>query len=581
MKKILNMILVLCLTVCLSACGNEKPEKEFDSFVKDVETFLMDGTTSLNMNFVLNDPEKLGFDKPDEYGLGFIDKKEFDDSMKKTEEYLDELLKYNVNDLTDVQERTYDALKDYFERELALKDFYYYKNPYLGSYSSLIQELPITLQMYTFHDKEDVENYFKDVKAFKKDFKEFAQFEKDRQKNGLGYSDEILKDIRKQIQGIIDAGGKELIEEINTVFDQLDFLTDEEKTAYKQKNKEVIEKDFMDAYKVLLEELKDVKGEKETTSHFNDKDGKEYYEAMVYNQLGIKDKITDIEKDLRSMFAKDISKLQVLVLSNPEFLQMDNYYDIKYSEYTGIEQGLDLLKTKIFTMVPEVKDLKYRVYTVPESLQEGFAPAAYLLPKFDKLENETEKIMINPTSTSNMLPTIVHEGYPGHMYQSSYYESLNYPFANFLVDCIGYSEGWAIYMDSQSYRFIQDEKEQDWQKLIILDSSLSSDLFSLIDIGVHYYGWNYDQCNEFVKETLGMELPEESMKQMYNIIIETPGYFLYYGYSAKILYDLRSEAEEELGKDFNEIEFHKAILDSGEIGLDKVRENVKTYIDSK
>lgn len=578
MKKILNILLVISLTLCLSACGTSKPEKAFDDYVKDVESFIMEGTTSLNMNFILNDPEKLGFEEPTVYGLGFMDKKEFDESMEETEKLLDELLKYNVNDLTDVQKRTYDALKDYFERELALKDYFYYKNPYLGSYSSLIQELPLTLQMYTFNDKEDVENYFKNIKAFKKDFKEFAQFEKDRQKEGLGYSVEILEDIRKQIQNIIDSKGNEIVEEVNNTFDSLNFLTDEEKNVYKQKNKEVIEKDFIDAYKTLLNELKDIKGEKENLSHFNDKDGKEYYEAMIYNQLGIKDEISDIEKDIKSMFAKDISKLQVLVLSNPEFLKMDNYYDIKYSEYESVEQGLDVLKTKIFTMVPEVKDLKYRVYTVPESLQEGFAPAAYLLPKYDKLEHETEKIMINPTSTSNMLPTLVHEGYPGHMYQSSYYESLNYPFVNFLAGCIGYSEGWAIYMDSQSDRFIKDQKEKDWQKLLILDSGLSSDLFSLIDIGIHYYGWNYDKCNEFVKETLGMELPEESMKQMYNIIIETPGYFLYYNYSGKILHDLRNEAEEELGKDFNEIEFHKAILDSGEIGLDKVRENVREYI---
>ena len=580
MKKLLNLILILGLSISLIGCSKEEPKQPFDDFVKLIEDTMMDGTTSFQSNFLFNDPVAAGYERPTVYGYGFFSEEENDELYDKFEDFKDEMEKYDYDALSETQKVTYDALYDYLLRNLALEDYYYYESPYIGNYSSVIQELPLLLQMYTFNNKDDLEDYFKNIKAFEEDFKNYASLEKERQEKGLGLSKEILDDTKKQIQGIIDGKGQEIITEVNKIIDGLDFLSAEEKVSYKERNKQAIEADFINAYKTLLDELKDIEGKEKTLGSYYLEDGKDYYEAKVYQQLGINKSIEDIEKELEDSTDEKIKALQIHAMTNQHLLSKEDLYDIKYHEFSNVKGGFDYLKDNIFTMVPKINDLTYDIYIVPSSLQEGFAPAAYLSSKVDKKDGEAEIIMINPKNTNNLLPTLVHEGYPGHMYQNSYLQSLELPLVHYLMDCIGYTEGWAIYVESQASRFIKDKETQAWQQLLMYDSDITSTLFAILDIKIHYYGWDIEDCVDFLNDYLGASLSAEDLKQIYQIIVQTPGYYLYYIYSGQVLTDCRKDAEKQLGNKFDEIEFHKAILNSGPIGLDKVKENVKKYISS-
>ena len=63
-------------------------------------------------------------------------------------------------------------------------------------------------------------------------------------------------------------------------------------------------------------------------------------------------------------------------------------------------------------------------------------------------------IYINNGSTSaddELYPTLAHEGFPGHLYQTVYFrEHTRNPLAA-LLTCSGANEGWATYVEQLSY----------------------------------------------------------------------------------------------------------------------------------
>lgn len=577
-KKISSILLVLCLCLSLFGCSSKEPKQPFDAFREEVEQAFMEGTTAFNMNFFANDPVSLGFEEPTTYGLGFASKEESDKMYEDYKNILNELHTYDYEDLDDLQKRTYDALEDFIQRELALEDYYYYDNPVIGSYSATIHELPLILGMYAFNDKTDLENYFKDIAQLKEDFLNYATFEKERIAQGLGYSQEILDDIKVQIQEIIAQGGTDIIEEVNKNIEVTDFLTGEEKEIYKNKNEQIIKNEFMDAYQALYDALDKLEGLEKTEGLYNKKNGKKYYEAIIYEQLGINESIKEIEKNLEDGFKKELAALQAFVMTHYDLLDIENIYNITYEEFDSPSEGLDYLKTKIFSIVPDISDLSYEIYTVPKSLQESFAPAAYLTARIDMTEEQNECILLNPSASENLLPTLCHEGYPGHMYQHAYFNSLDYPTLNQIIDCIGYTEGWAIYTESKMMDFLENEKEQNWQKMLYLEDRVVSSALALMDIGIHYHGWDFEECMDFMKSMIG-GASEEGLKEVYDIIIQTPGYYLYYMYSGQIMRNLYEETKKEMGASFDEKSFHQAILNSGPVGLDVVRKNVHKYIE--
>lgn len=564
MKKILLSLLTLCL---VSGCV-AKNQPSFNEFIENVTDTFLNGTTSFQLNYVYNDTIYDG----KYYGIGFVDEDDHLETMKEYEKILSELQDYHYKKLDSTEQTVYVALEDYLNRQLALKDYYYYQNPYIGSYSSYIQELPLLLEMYTFMDVQDIENYFKNIQAFKEDFIKACNLERKRQEKNLGYSQEILDDILKQVKDIINENGEGLIQSVNMTIEHLDFLSPSQKRDYQQKNRQIIKEDFIGAYQTLYDELKTIKGKADNVSIHD----KNYYKAIIYHQLGVHHNPTSIEYKLSNELTIHSNTMYQLLMMNEQLLKVDNMYAIDYQEFDDCHSGLDYLKTKIFNIVPEIEDLSYEIYEVPESLQEGFAPAAYLQPKIDMQSNQKETIMINPSAPlDNIFPTLVHEGYPGHLYQNSYLRLKNYPDLMYLLDCIGYSEGWAIYMENRSSEFLEENVA--WQKLVQANDSFSSCLLALIDIGIHYKGWDYEECVSFYNKNTNLSLTDE-LKEIYNVIIQTPGYYLYYTYAGELFHDFYEDCKEELGNKFNEKEFHQIILDCGTVGLDVVENKLETYI---
>ena len=80
---------------------------------------------------------------------------------------------------------------------------------------------------------------------------------------------------------------------------------------------------------------------------------------------------------------------------------------------------------------------------MPEEMEEHLSPAFYMIPAIDNTEENV--IYINQAQMNDdltLFTTLAHEGYPGHLYQTVYYESTDPDPIRSLMDFGGYVEGW-------------------------------------------------------------------------------------------------------------------------------------------
>ena len=113
---------------------------------------------------------------------------------------------------------------------------------------------------------------------------------------------------------------------------------------------------------------------------------------------------------------------------------------------------LDRLKEKIRIAFPEMPEAELEVKYVPEEMEEHLSPAFYMIPAIDNTEENV--IYINRGHMSDdltLFTTLAHEGYPGHLYQTVYYESTDPDPLRSVMDFGGYVEGWATYAEMCSY----------------------------------------------------------------------------------------------------------------------------------
>ena len=87
-----------------------------------------------------------------------------------------------------------------------------------------------------------------------------------------------------------------------------------------------------------------------------------------------------------------------------------------------------------------MEEVNYEVKYVHKSLEEYLSPAFYLSPQIDNYSDNC--IYINAYDSydlSRIFTTLAHEGYPGHLYQSVFFNEQDpYPIRN-LLNFSGYS----------------------------------------------------------------------------------------------------------------------------------------------
>lgn len=528
--------------------SKEAENERFASFTEKL--FCKEVATSqISLHYTLKEPEAYGIDKADTaYGMIQTDSTQ----IKTAAENMQQALYTFSYEKLNVKNRiTYDLLKQYLRNLREEADYLYYEEP-LNTVNGVQTQIPIVLSEYQFYDRTDVEAYLDVLSETRDYFQQIIAFEREKADRGLFLSDEMADQVLEQCNAFLAMGnGNYLYSTFVSRVGELQELSEKEKSDYIQQNARQMEEQVYPAYEDLIQAVKELKGKgtnEKGLCYFPE--GRKYYEWYIQQSVGVTDTIRELEQQTRRQISEDITGMEEAVNEAKQAAAI--------MENGKAERILEKLKKGIANAFPEIPKTSLRIKYVPEEMQEHLSPAFYMIPAIDYTEENVIYVnQIQMRDDLTLFTTLAHEGYPGHLYQTIFFESTDPDPVRSILNFGGYVEGWATYAEMCSYYLMPLSKTQ--AAILQKNSSVILALYALADMGIHYEGWSRMDTVEFYTR-YGIK-DAETVNKIYDLILGSPGNYLkyYIGY-VKFL-----ELKKEWIKSGNQSqkEFHQAVLSVG------------------
>ncbi len=98
----------------------------------------------------------------------------------------------------------------------------------------------------------------------------------------------------------------------------------------------------------------------------------------------------------------------------------------------------------------------------------------------------------------------------------------------------------------------------------------------VVDTGIHAKGWTRDQVIEYMSKNTALSIHEINTET--DRYISWPGQALSYKIGELKIRELRTNAEKELGTNFDIREFHEVVLEQGTVTLSILEKRINNYI---
>lgn len=539
--------------------ANLEAQEHFDQLVDDL--FLDEVDNSLiTLHYTLANPAAFGITDYDKT-LGTVSLEENKQALADAKS-----LKVQLNDidsrfLREDQLLTYTILSSYLNTMLSSEGMELYDQP-LSSSLGIQAQLPILLSEYVFRSKQDVEDYLSLLSSIDTYYESITAFEKQKSEAGLGLCDTAIDRIIQSCNAyLLDADHSFMAETFSQRLDQVEGLTDKEKEDYNARNRAAINEHFVPAYQKLIEGLTPLKG-----TGSNDKglyyfpEGRKYYQYLVnaYTGTSYQD-IPALKGAMNKQMMNDLTAMDELLTENPYLAKKMYSYSFSLTEPDAILENLKELCSNDF---PAIDDYICNIKDVPPALESTLSPAFYLTVPIDRPQDNSIYINNGSTNTArNLFSTLAHEGYPGHMYQTLYFNKHNNCNLRKLLNFSSYSEGWATYVEYYSYT-LDNGLEPDLGELLRHNSAFTLALYAILDINIHYEGWDIKQVQDYLNNYFKIS-DSSVISTIYYDIAENPANYLEYYVGYLEIMDLQSEAKKTLGRRYSNLEFNRFLLDIG------------------
>ncbi len=583
-RRLTALLLSFTLTVSLAGCSllpgsgrasskETKEQQRFDAFADEVFRSEI-AMNIINLHFTLAHPENYGIEDY-EVSLGDFSAQEDQESYDLLRDYIKDLKEFDYDLLTEEQKLTYDIFLTYAQDSLEQEGFRLYES-YLTPTTGMQSYIPTLLAEYKFYREKDVQDYLKILELLPAYFEDLAVYAREQSEAGFFMPDfSVDKVIDQCRQFMEDPENHYLIDSFNLRLDETDFLEETQKDAYREDNARLMQECVFPAFTSLIEALEDLKGTSVNGRGLEAYDkGREYYSLLVRESTGSSKSVEEIEDLLMNQFDSDMRRLMELSLEDDT--AFDRMEDCPV-DLSDPYQVLNQLKTEIAADFPDNGQLPFEINYVPESMEEYTNPAYYILPPIDDLENNI--IYINRTHlTENIedFATLAHEGFPGHLFQTTYFYGKNPADIRKLFSFSGYSEGWGTYAEVYAYRLAGTDDTV--RELNELNKSYTFILYCLADIGINYEGWTLDDTVSFF-QTLG--IPEDAANEVFEMMVEEPALYLSYYLGYLEFTELREKARETLGDSFNLKEFHTFLLDIGPAQFEIIGDRMDRWMEEQ
>ncbi len=598
-RIILSFSIILFVAIfMLITCYIKRDQLAFNHYVKEFTADAL-SKNALDLHYTVKEPSDYGI--YDVMPLPVYEKEDALSTYKDFEEKLLTLESIDVSALPREDAFVYYVLHDYLEENLELEKYPYYAEP-LTPNSGIHTTLPILLAEYTFYDKQDIENYFELLSAIPAYFDGIALYETEKAAEGLFMNSIALDKVVTACEEFANDTDSHLLmvsfdERIQKLASSHETLSSEEITKYQEKNRLLLQNHVFPAYLSLAEKLTDL-SEYCNANHlglYSFERGKEYYLALLRRSTGSHRQIADIKEMLYADFEENYINLINLLSTNQSLLETDCFdeFDTQFP-ISDAEEILTHLQSAMLEDFPALStstcvDIK----TVSESLEDYCSPAFYLTVPIDAYEENVIYLNRKNSLTGlNLYTTLAHEGFPGHLYQTVYFHSVNLhsrnndttvtDYMNLLRNTLyygGYTEGYALYVEALSYDYasklctnanisdaaiICDTLKYEWQMQI--------SLYCLLDIAIHYDGATYEQIAAILYK-FGI-VDEASIKAVYQYLLEEPTTYLKYYLGYLEIKNLKNVAKGLWGNEYSDLRFHTLLLESGPCSFTRLEQKL-------
>lgn len=580
-KKLLYIPLLLSLTFLLGISIGYlsthvfSENAKFESFTESIFRQEVSGNT-LTLHYSLADPESQGISRP-QATLGTVDT-DMEKTYQLCAQYEKNLKNFSYSRLSPENQLTLDNLLLYFHTQLSLGDAYILEEA-LGPSLGIQAQLPVLLAEYTFYTDQDITDYLNLLSSVSSYFESILSFEQKKSAAGCFMSDTTLDRILEQCRSFIqNPDSNYMLEIFAEKLSSYGEFSEEEQARLNKAHKEILETKVIPAYQNLMDGLEALRGtgrDSRGLAYFEK--GRQYYLYLLKSQVGTYSPVKEIEERLSAQLMNDCREINLMLREQPSLLtKLTSGTDLPPMEPDKI---LGILQTQITKDFPGLEDVSYEVRYVHESMEDYLSPAFYLTPPLDtKSPNVIYINRAGKSSNLELFTTLAHEGFPGHLYQTVSFAKENPAHIRYLLDTSGYVEGWATYVESYAYQYaaayLHDEAASDFTKLAWLNRSVNLCIYSLMDIGIHYRGWDQARTANFLK-AFGIR-DAAVVSDIYQYIVETPANYLKYYWGYLNFFDLKTEQEEKMGEDFKLRDFHEKILEIGPVAFPVLQK----YIDA-
>lgn len=554
-------------------------------------------------------------EKPEDFGLEHYEAKWYtyeeatEEELVKDKEYLEDLLvaleAYKDARLSKLQQVAYNKVEKFLTEQIALYDFEdieYMRIVYVDSFGGYVADFATYMEAYSLRSEQEVKDIVSYIESTSTAFPSYVNYVAARKRNGYALSKYTITEMRKFLDDIINQGDKYyLADALGAKVDAVDFLNDAEKTDYKNKIKTAMTDHFFPAINRLNNSLKvyatalNASSEGYWTKY---KNGKELYLHELDSLLGLNDfnyetyieelenALSDANADVSDALNNIIAKFNISTYDQlDKLIESNAIYNGKPNEMMGY------LKEFAKTIVPDLATeptINIKEMDVA-SAKVSNAVAYYMKSALDNTVGEN--ITLNPLKVggkTELLSTLAHEGYPGHLYAYVYSKEIGQHNLSTIMTSTAHAEGWATYVELKLYDYAMAASDNSGFIEImkyLKAQRIAGFLFeTIVDARIHCESWTVSQVANYMVDlgyASSSEDAQTSAKDVINLLIEMPTQYAAYGYGKYFFINLHEEAQEILGQHYNEVEFNAMLLSRGWTCLGELQNTYNEYMKAK
>lgn len=531
------------------------------------------GNSYVNAEILFDDPSAFGITVDNvSWGEGVEDPDEIYNYMNDTLETL-----YSIDyESLDFQDRAfYD--KFVYDLEVSLycasyTAFDYYSmvfDPLIGPQCEVLFILDV-LEIATV---EDAENYILILEDLDRYYDEICEFEEERAEYGYASTSDVYMDVAASFDALVAQEDDCFLYEsfaakVNAIPGIAPELAADIIARHDQAMHEVVFPEFEECSERMAA-LAVYDGAQQGVCAYDG--GQAYYTVLFMEYANSTKTIEETTTQLDAMIDALYSNL-MLIAMNSDRSWVDEYMNHDYS-MGDTDANLAYLEEVIRSDFPDLPEHEYYLRDVPEALQENFSPAAYLGFHLDRFDSNL--IITNQSQVTDTFGvTCAHEGYPGHMFQSVYTRShCEHPYL-YLNDSVGYTEGWATYVENYSFRYFVENESAG--TAVQIEDEFNVLLFARLDIGINYEGWDLQDCLDYYASVFGSS-DGMDFSRMYEIVTNQPGYGVKYGIGFVNTGLVMTQAHHDF-PDATDEEIHTAYLNALPLTFEMIYERMQVEL---